>query len=233
MIFAVFGVLLVVDMRINYSFFYIYHWQDGNDWLPSLNWFKVQPLRSTRFRSSSAARVWCSRTHRSCTVTRSDTLCRPHSRQTRLQYQRVLLLLATPAPSGLAITRLQVSSDAGSRFHVVTHWLLQRCACRVSESHHSQPATDTQRRGPCRHRNIEIRPWTDWNSPQRTSLAQRTAAGQVQVRHYDMNTFIHTKPKIKTHTNNTINKTVIVKLYTSGKIFYKIKRTYSSHSISR
>ena len=50
--------------------------------------FKVQPLRSTRLRSSSAARVWRSRTHRSCTVTRSDTLCRPHSRQTRLHYQR-------------------------------------------------------------------------------------------------------------------------------------------------
>ena len=66
-----------------------------------------------------------------------------------------------------------------------THWLLQRRDRRVSESYNRQAATGAQRCGSCRHRNTEVRPRTDWHSPQRTSLAQRAAADQVQTRHHE------------------------------------------------
>ena len=93
---------------------------------------------------------------RSRTVARSDTLCRPQCRQTRLQYQHHTSCIGSGGHSTHSQQRRRCT-----RFRVVTHWLLQRRARRVSESHHRQAATGAKPRRPLRHRNMEIRPRTD------------------------------------------------------------------------
>jgi len=60
------------------------------------------------------------------------------------------------------------------------------CSPSPQKPPYRQAATGAQRRGSCHHRNTKVRPRTDWHSPQRTSLAQRAAAGQVQARHHDV-----------------------------------------------
>ena len=84
-----------------------------------------------------------------------------------------------------AATRFRVSGDTRPRPRDVAHGLQQRCTCRVTEGHNRQAPTSAQRCCPRCHGHAEIRPRTDTSHARRASLAQCTAAGQVQTRHHD------------------------------------------------